>query len=86
MFDQAIREFLKEKEFVAHLMRKLRAPGNNAMFGQAIREFLIATTIAEYAVDGVNSYLAYYNAGVIYECMGNIPEAIKYYSECGNYM
>ncbi len=58
---------------------------NNAMFDQAIREFLKATTIAEYAVDGVNSYLAYYNAGVIYECMGNIPEAIKYYSECGNY-
>jgi len=58
---------------------------NNAMFDQAIREFLKATTIAEYAVDGVNSYLAYYNAGVIYECMGNIPKAIKYYSECGNY-
>lgn len=58
---------------------------NNAMFDRAIGEFLKAVTITDYTVDGVNSYLAYYNAGVIYECMGNIPEAVKAYSQCGNY-
>lgn len=58
---------------------------NNTMFESAIKEFLKATTISDYAVDGVNSYSAYYNAGVIYECMGKIDEAIQYYKKCGNY-
>ena len=58
---------------------------NNAMFARAIQEFQKATTITAYAVEGVNSYLAYYNAGVIYECMGNIAEAAKSYKQCGNY-
>lgn len=58
---------------------------NNTMFDQAVHEFLKAATIADYAVDGVNSYLAYYNAGVICECIGNIREAKKYYSKCGDY-
>lgn len=58
---------------------------NNALFEQAIEEFLKATTISDYAVDGVNSYKAYYNTGVIYECSGNIADAIKYYKKCGDY-
>lgn len=58
---------------------------NNAMFDRAIDEFLKATTISDYAVEGVNSYLACYNAGVIYECTGNISEAKKAYSKCGDY-
>lgn len=58
---------------------------NNAMFANAIQEFQKATAITDYAVDGVNSYLAYYNAGVIYECMGNIREAAKLYEKCGKY-
>lgn len=58
---------------------------NNAMFENAICEFRKATTITDYSVDGVNSYLAFYNAGVIYECMGNITEAVKLYEKCGSY-
>lgn len=58
---------------------------NNAMFEDAIKEFLNATTIADYAVEGVNSYSAYYNTGVIYECMGNTKEAVRYYKKCGDY-
>ncbi len=58
---------------------------NNAMFENAIQEFLKAATIANHAVHGVNSFLAYYNAGVIYECMGNNQEAVKLYEKCGNY-
>lgn len=58
---------------------------NNAFFDRAIEEFQKATTIAAYSVDGVNSYKAYYNIGVIYECMGNKQLADKYYRKCGNY-
>ena len=58
---------------------------NNAIFDKAIEEFLKATTISNYVVDGVNSYKAYYNIGVICECSGNSNDAIKYYRKCGNY-
>lgn len=58
---------------------------NNAMFDKAIREFLKATTISSFSVDGVNSYRAYYNVGVIYECMGNTDKALSYYKMCGEY-
>ena len=58
---------------------------NNTMFDAAVTEFLKAATITEHAVEGVNSYSAYYNAGVIYECMGNAKEALKCYKKCGNY-
>lgn len=58
---------------------------NNALFDRAIEEFLKATTIASYSVDGVNSYKAFYNVGVIYECMGNKQQATHYYKQCGEY-
>ncbi len=34
---------------------------------------------------GVNSYLACYNIGVIYECLGQMTEAERYYNRCGGY-
>ncbi len=58
---------------------------NNALFPQAIREFQKATAIPFFSVEGVNSYKAHYNIGVIYECMGNLPEALAYYEKCGAY-
>lgn len=58
---------------------------NNAMFQEAVLEFQKAASIPVYAVDGVNSYKAYYNIGVIYECMGNIQKALEYYDKCGAY-
>lgn len=58
---------------------------NNAMFGDAIAQFLKATEIPSYAVEGVNGFSAYYNIGVIYECMGHSKEAIDYYRRCGKY-
>ena len=39
----------------------------------------------ESVVDGINSYRAYYNIGVIYECSGHLSEARKYYKKCGEY-
>ncbi len=58
---------------------------NNALFDRAVEEFQKATTINSYSVDGVNSYKAYYNVGVIYECMGNKKLADEYYKKCGDY-
>lgn len=58
---------------------------NNAMFEYAIDTFLKATTISTYSVEGVNSYSAYYNIGVIYECMKMPRKALYYYKKCGNY-
>ena len=58
---------------------------NNAMFDKAIREFLNATNCTHSSVKGINSYLSYYNIGVIYECAGLPKDAVKYYKMCGDY-
>lgn len=58
---------------------------NNARFEQAIKEFQKATEHKECRNKGVNSYSAYYNIGVIYECLGEKEKAFTYYEKCGNY-
>lgn len=58
---------------------------NNARFEDAIEQFKLATLQKECSVVGVNSYSAYYNIGVIYECLGMLDEAKKYYLLCGDY-
>lgn len=58
---------------------------NNAMFDQAVTEFLKAATYKECRAQGVNSYAAYYNVGVIYECLEEIKKAKTYYEKCSGY-
>jgi glycosyltransferase involved in cell wall biosynthesis len=58
---------------------------NNAKFTEAIGEFIKATTMSVYKIDGVNSYRAYYNIGVIYECLGQKDKAKIYYRKAGEY-
>lgn len=58
---------------------------NNARFDEAVDLFLQATRRPASKVEGVNSYKAYYNAGVIREVQGRIGEAKDYYSRCGQY-
>lgn len=58
---------------------------NNMRYEEAVNEFIKATTIPQAKMEGVNSYLAYYNIGVIHECLGNVQEATKNYMMCGNY-
>lgn len=58
---------------------------NNARFDDAISSFLKATSIENCSVEGVNSYLAFYNIGVIYECLGKKDQAIQYYRKCKDY-
>lgn len=58
---------------------------NNGMFIEAINEFLKATKYSIVKMEGVNTYLSYYNIGVIYECLGDKDRARYYYVGCGNY-
>ena len=58
---------------------------NNGLFQEAVQEFQKASTMEEFAVDGVNSYKANYNIGVIYECTGHRKMAQDAYLKCGGY-
>ncbi len=58
---------------------------NNGEFNQAIKEF-DKTAQYDYAdTEGITSYKAYYNMGVIYQCLGDIKNAKIYYKKCGDY-
>lgn len=59
---------------------------NNGYFDNAITEFEKAATFATSSINGVNSYLAYYNAGVICECRGEINKAKQYYLKAEGYI
>lgn len=58
---------------------------NNGLFAEAVEEFKKCTSMAQFSVEGINSYRAYYNIGVIYECTGHTEEARKYYKKCGGF-
>jgi len=58
---------------------------NNSLFPQAVDEFEKATKHTACKSKGVNSYLAFYNIGVIYECLGHVKEAKTYYLRCEDY-
>ncbi|SHL49609.1 hypothetical protein SAMN02745136_05018 [Anaerocolumna jejuensis DSM 15929] len=58
---------------------------NNGRFQEAIQEFLKAAEKPECKIEGVNDYLAYYNIGVIYECLGEKEEAKRNYMKCKDY-
>ncbi len=57
----------------------------NQLFNKAVEEFLKAVKFNECKVSGVNSHSAYYNVGVIMECIGDKKKAIEYYNKCENY-
>lgn len=57
----------------------------NAKFDISVDLFFQATKCEKFSVEGVNSYLAFYNIGVIFECLGDKKTALSYYSKCGNY-
>lgn len=58
---------------------------NNAMFSQAIESFLEAAKFPYGKVEGVTTFSAYYNIGVIYDVLEYRDEAVKYYRMCGEY-
>lgn len=57
----------------------------NGLFDNAVKEFKKAVLYESCKVEGVNSYQAYYNIGVIYECLGYNDKALEYYERCGDY-
>ncbi len=57
-----------------------------ARFDEAIEHFDMAASLPTSRVEGASSYLAYYNAGVVLECLGRTPEALNYYRKCGSYI
>lgn len=57
----------------------------NARFQDSVMAFLCATDIKDCNVEGVNSYMAFYNIGVIYECVNDLENAKLYYKKAGNY-
>lgn len=58
---------------------------NNGLFTKAVEEFQKCTSMEQFSVEGINSYRANYNIGVIYECTGHTEEARKYYKKCGGF-
>ena len=75
-------EFSKRADFV-FLMGLIYM--NAAHFDEAITQFEKATTIKKCATVGTNSFLAWYNAGVICEVRGETKKAYHYYQKCGDY-
>jgi glycosyltransferase involved in cell wall biosynthesis len=58
---------------------------NNAKFTQAIESFLECTKFSQGKMEGITTFLPYYNIGVIYEVLGLRDKAKEYYKLCGNY-
>lgn len=58
---------------------------NNGYFQEALEEYQRVLKMPTCRVEGVNSYLAYYNMGVIEECLGHREEACMYYAKAKNY-
>lgn len=58
---------------------------NNGLFEASIEQFLAATRLEDYSTEGSNSFLAFYNIGVIWECLGEKQKALAYYQRCNSY-
>lgn len=58
---------------------------NNGLFEDAVNQFHKATTFETAEVVGANSFRAWHNLGVIYECSGYPDKAVQYYKKCGDF-
>lgn len=58
---------------------------NNGRFDEAIEQFEKAASYRCCKVEGCNSFKAYYNAGVVCECLGRTERAREYYRKCGGF-
>nr|MBQ8252752.1 glycosyltransferase [Lachnospiraceae bacterium] len=47
--------------------------------------FIKATTLSCFHVEGANSFLAYYHLGIVYEMIGNAEMALMFYEKAGDY-
>jgi len=58
---------------------------NNCMFTEAVECFDSCIDADITDKSGITSYLAYYNIGIILECVEMLEDAIAVYKCCGNY-
>lgn len=58
---------------------------NNELFQKAVESYEQAVRLGNARMTGADSYLAYYNAGVICECLGQLQTAEDYYKKAGDY-
>lgn len=58
---------------------------NNAKFTLAVESFLKCSKFKTSKVQGITSYLSFYNIGVIFDVLGFREKATEYYRMCGNY-
>lgn len=58
---------------------------NNGLFEESVAHFLACQNYSDYKIEGVNSYKANYNIGVIYEVLGYLNQAVEFYMKCGEY-
>lgn len=82
MLENVYQEFSGNADYIFMLANVYL---QNGFFEQAIKAFEIVVNFKTCKIEGVNSYLAYYNIGIIYECMKNEKKALEYYKKCGNY-
>jgi glycosyltransferase involved in cell wall biosynthesis len=54
---------------------------NNGNINQAVECFKKCVTFKKCKVEGVNTYMAYYNLGVIYECIGDSINSEQFYGK-----
>lgn len=80
---QAVYEEFKECVDYRFLMGLIYM--NNALFEPAIESFLSCTKMDNARASGIGSYKAYFNAGVLKECLGDIEKAKEYYRKAGTY-
>ncbi|MCM1261261.1 MAG: glycosyltransferase [Butyrivibrio sp.] len=58
---------------------------NNNMPLKAMMEFVKATQCPNSEVEGSNTFIAYYNIGLINETLGKLPEGIAFYKKSASY-
>ena len=58
---------------------------NNARFDEAREAFIACTLLPPSSTEGTNSFMAWYNAGVISEVTGDRESAIGYYKKAGSF-
>ena len=57
----------------------------NGLIEEAADQFLNATTIDNYHVEGTNTFIPLYNLGCINEVLGNTDIAVELYEKCGEF-
>lgn len=82
LFENIYEDFKNSADFVC-MMGEIYF--HNKMYLKAMQEFLLATTFDHSQVAGANSFIPYYNMGVINEMHGNLDAAISYYQKCGDF-